>query len=64
MKKKSGTVATHVVRAVAAFRIHLAALLVVSIIVLSLAGSRLLRSMQPSAGSPQDRMPQMPSTSS
>ncbi|ELP61613.1 MULTISPECIES: RNA polymerase sigma factor [Streptomyces] len=63
MQKKPGTVATHVVRAVTALRIHLAALLVVSIIVLSLAGSRLLRSMQPPAGSPQDQMPQVPSTS-
>ncbi|MFF5372466.1 RNA polymerase sigma factor [Streptomyces sp. NPDC013187] len=63
MKKKPGTVATHVVRAVAALRIHLAALLVTGIIVLSLKGSRLLRAMQPPAGSPQGRPPQMPPTS-
>ncbi|MEU2875059.1 sigma-70 family RNA polymerase sigma factor [Streptomyces sp. NPDC007070] len=63
MNKKPGTVATHVVRAVAALRIHLAALLVVGVMALSLAGSRLLRRMQPPAGSPQDPLLQAPSAS-
>ncbi|MFG3291355.1 RNA polymerase sigma factor [Streptomyces sp. NPDC048179] len=63
MNRRPGTVATHVVRAVAALRIHLAALLVVGAMALSLAGSRLLKRMQPPAGSPQDPLLQAPSAS-
>ncbi|MFJ5196724.1 RNA polymerase sigma factor [Streptomyces sp. NPDC088394] len=63
MRKKPGTVATHVVRAVAALRVHLAALLVVGVMVFCMAGSRALRKMQPPAGSPRGPLPQTPSTS-
>jgi RNA polymerase sigma factor (sigma-70 family) len=63
MNKKPGTVATHVVRAVAALRVHLAALLVVGVMALSLAGSRLLTRMQPPAGSPQSPLQLAPSAS-
>jgi RNA polymerase sigma factor (sigma-70 family) len=63
MKKKPGTVATHVVRAVAALRIHLTALLVAGIMVFSLAGSRFLRTMQPPGGSRHAPLPQVPSAS-
>ncbi|MFF4034725.1 RNA polymerase sigma factor [Streptomyces sviceus] len=57
MNRRPGTVATHVVRAVAALRIHLAALLVLGVMALSQAGSRLLKGMQAPAGSPQDTPP-------
>ncbi|WP_160310948.1 RNA polymerase sigma factor [Streptomyces sp. 150FB] len=63
MKKRPGTVATHVVRAVAALQICLATLLVVGFVALSLAGSRLLKRVQPPADSPQDPLPQAPSAS-
>ncbi|MFJ8506955.1 RNA polymerase sigma factor [Streptomyces avermitilis] len=62
MQRRPGTIARHVVRAVAALRIHLTALLVAGVMALSLTGSRLLRTTQP-PGSPRDQAPQMPSAS-
>jgi RNA polymerase sigma factor (sigma-70 family) len=63
MRKRPGTVATHVMRAVAALRVHLAALLVVGVTVLCLEGGRALRKMQPPAGSPRSPLPQPPPSS-
>ncbi len=63
MQKKPGTVARHVVRAVAALRAHLVALAVVGIMVLSVAGSRLLRTTQPAGSPPDVLLPHLPSAS-
>ncbi|MFJ6062765.1 RNA polymerase sigma factor [Streptomyces tendae] len=63
MQKRPGTIATHVMRAVAALRVHLTALVVVGITTLCLEQGRALREMQAPADSPRAPLPQAPSIS-
>lgn len=63
MKKRPGTVATHVVRAVAALRVHLTALVVVGIATFCLERSHAFRKMQAPADNPRAPLPQAPSIS-